>query len=148
MDTRIQRFASKIHIETSGCWRWLGRISTRGYGRFGMSEYAHRFSYTLFVGPVPDGLVLDHLCRNRWCVNPEHLEAVTSRENIERGNKAGRPPKTHCIRGHAFTPENTRMANTRRWTQQVCLACRRIRDRQYRAQKSTSTQVPFHLIRG
>ena len=94
-----------------GCWPWLGRLYPAGYGEchlFG-EGYAHRIAYILTRGPIPKGLQIDHLCRNRACANPEHLEAVTQRENILRGTGASarNAVKTHCIRGHEFTPENT-----------------------------------------
>lgn len=84
----VERFTSLVDARPGVCWRWRGSIQANGYGRFranGKTTYAHRAAYALFVGPIPDGLGLDHLCRNRWCVNPEHLEPVTQRENIRRG---------------------------------------------------------------
>lgn len=75
-------------IAESGCWVWSGSPSTRGYGKItvaGTIFYAHRFMYELHVGPIPDGLYIDHLCRNKMCVNPDHLEPVTHRENLMRG---------------------------------------------------------------
>lgn len=92
------------------CWVWTGRLHL-GYGTFSAQSRhyrAHRFSYELHVGPIPDGLVLDHLCRAKHCVNPSHLEAVTQAENLRRGSSpsALNARKTHCKRGHEFTPEN------------------------------------------
>lgn len=93
------------------CWLWTGSLGS-GYGRIfvdGKTEPAHRITYEHFVGPVPDGLELDHLCRNTRCVNPSHLEPVTHAENIRRGDLALgiRSAATHCVNGHEFTPENT-----------------------------------------
>lgn len=95
-----------------GCWRWKKALNTYGYGvvtvRGFKTQQAHRIAYELCVGPIPDGLEIDHLCRVRSCVNPSHLEPVTRRENLIRGigfpgeNKR----KTHCPQGHEYTPEN------------------------------------------
>lgn len=107
--------------KTATCWPWTGYIDKGGYGYFG-SRRAHRYSYELHFGPIPAGLYLDHLCHSRdltcragdncphrRCVNPAHLEAVTPRENTVRGLSAAglNAFKTHCLRGHEFTPENT-----------------------------------------
>ena len=83
-----ERFMEKMSPEpNSGCWLWLGFIAKNGYGRFGIrrtAHWAHRVAYRLFVGDIPDGLDLDHLCRTRCCVNPEHLQAVSRKENLHR----------------------------------------------------------------
>lgn len=91
-----------------GCWLWEGAQNGGGYGRF-KNEIAHRYAYTVVVGPIPEGLELDHLCRVHGCVNPSHLEAVTHKENILRGVGWGaqNKRKTHCKRGHEFTEANT-----------------------------------------
>lgn len=95
-----------------GCWEWLGNKTLDGYGRLqvgGSRRRAHRIAYELARGPIPPGLVLDHLCRNRSCVNPEHLEPVTDRENILRGNglAACAAARDTCARGHPLTDDNT-----------------------------------------
>ena len=105
----IERFWSKVE-KTNSCWFWKGPLHS-GYGKLGsnnMGVLAHRFSYELLIGPIPKGLEIDHLCRNKSCVNPEHLEPVTHRENTRRGNTgAHNAMKTHCKHGHEFSKENT-----------------------------------------
>jgi hypothetical protein len=101
--------------ELGPCWLWLGPPNSDGYGHIGEGPHkgrllkVHRVTYELLVGPIPEGLELDHLCRVRLCVNPVHLEAVTNRENMLRGVGvcALNARKTHCKHGHEFTPENT-----------------------------------------
>jgi len=111
--TDFSRFWSKVSIGTpSQCWLWTAFIGDGGYGQFsqdGKLQKAHRVAYTLLVGDIPVGLTLDHLCRTRSCVNPNHLEPVTQRENLLRGEGLiGRNArKTHCNQGHPFNEENT-----------------------------------------
>ncbi|MFF0395160.1 HNH endonuclease signature motif containing protein [Streptomyces sp. NPDC005248] len=111
-----ERFWSKTREEDHGykspCLTWTASLNEQGYGRFkfdGTVHRAHRLAYQALVGPIPDGLQLDHLCRNRACVNVEHLEPVTARANVLRGTGfAARNSKvTHCPEGHEYTPENT-----------------------------------------
>ena len=119
--------------DPSECWLWTGSKDTPGYGRVQIDKKqvcAHRMAYELCVGPIPDGLELDHLCRVPLCVNPEHLEPVTRRENLLRGNTvpARRAAQTHCLRGHAFDEANTYVdARGRRG----CRACGRLRAKRY-----------------
>lgn len=94
------------------CWVWTGAKNPRGYGNIGYqgkTYKAHRFVYERLVGPIPEGMTLDHLCFNSLCVNPEHLEPCTNAENNRRGTSlsAMRARQTHCVRGHEFTPDNT-----------------------------------------
>lgn len=119
------RFWAKVDKEGhAGCWIWTGaRLS--GYGMFwedGRTRRAHRFAYELLVGGIPEGLVLDHLCRNPECVNPGHLEPVTQRENTMRGE--GFAPvnaaKTHCKHGHSLTEDNV---YRRRDGRRMCRPC-------------------------
>lgn len=103
----VERFWERVE-KTESCWLWHGRLH-KGYGHIvvvGVAQPAHRFAYELLVGPIPAGLQLDHLCRVRHCVNPTHLEPVTCKENLNRGIHRN-AIKTHCSKGHEFTPENT-----------------------------------------
>ncbi|WP_396653538.1 HNH endonuclease signature motif containing protein [Microbacterium sp. WCS2018Hpa-9] len=113
---RIVRFWAKVDRRSDDeCWEWIAGRNAAGYGQFrvagaGVSPaHAHRVSYEILVGNIPDGLQLDHLCRNRGCVNPHHLEPVSGRVNTLRGvgPTAINAARTHCKRGHEFTPENT-----------------------------------------
>lgn len=130
----IYNFLSHVSLEENGCWNWIGAYS-RGYGRFNRgnkkSISAHRWSYEYFRGPISESLVIDHLCRNTICVNPEHLEMVTPRENVMRGlmaNGGKVKSRTHCIRGHAFGTDNFYMVGGYR----NCKICRKIYIKEYR----------------
>lgn len=133
-------------VDKSGdCWLWTSEIGRKGYGRLvdpqGRRLLAHRVVYELVVGPIPDGLTLDHLCRVHACVNPEHLEPVTTRENVLRGQgvAAINAAKTHCSHGHEFTPENTRVGSDR---ERICRQCsndaRRERHRRARLRQESA----------
>lgn len=126
-----ERFWSKV--DKNDCWYWTAARGRDGYGRFylgGHTRQAHRVAYELEVGPIPDGLQLDHLCRVRHCVNPAHLEPVTSRENTLRGTAPNiRAAQINlCARGHDFTPDNTYVRPD--GTGRQCRACCRLRDRE------------------
>lgn len=117
--------------DSTGCWAWIGLFDKNGYGRFwdGRShQRAHRAAYELLVEPIPDGLVIDHLCRNTTCVNPSHLEPVTVRENTLRGLGPAsiNAKKTHCGRGHEFSVENTHIDTKGK---RVCKTCQKNKKR-------------------
>lgn len=110
----MRRFWAKVAVDPSGCLVWTASTFSTGYGQFkhgGRTVTAHRFGYTALVGPIPDGLVLDHLCRNKRCAAPDHLEPVTDRVNILRGDTLAAllAAKTHCLNGHPFDEVNTRI---------------------------------------
>lgn len=101
-----QRFTEKVRVEESGCHQWLASLASPGYGKFsvdGRYHLAHRYAYEIANGPIPKGLTIDHLCRNRGCVNPEHMEPVTIGENVLRSPLFighVKRARTHCPRGH------------------------------------------------
>ena len=122
-----QRFWAKV-VKTAACWLWTGAKYKAGYGHFSMAkgkdEGAHRIAYALMRGPIPDGLTLDHLCRNKSCVNPDHLEPCTRGENTMRADTvtARNKLKTHCPHGHPYSGENLLFARSGR--SRLCRACR------------------------
>ncbi|QBP31703.1 HNH endonuclease [Mycobacterium phage Piper2020] len=136
--------------QDTGCWAWTGRL-WRGYGTIsdrGVDIGAHRFVYEELIGPIPEGMTLDHLCHgrdpncagggtcpHRKCVNPAHLEPVPHAVNVARGQSptARHSRQTHCIRGHAFTPENTYIRNAR--GHRACRECTRVAQRAYQRRK-------------
>ena len=127
--TETERFWTKVE-KTQSCWLWTG-AKAEGYGQFALDGgkkrvKAHRYAYKQLIGIIPEGLQPDHLCRNRGCVNPQHLELVTQRMNILRGVGATaiNAAKTHCCRGHCLSGENlyVKPSGERR-----CMACDKIR---------------------
>lgn len=125
-------------MQENGCWDWVGAVTRGGYGTVWVAGKqkvcrAARFYYEKEVGPIPDGLTIDHLCRNHLCVNPAHLEAVTNRENGLRGYGVGalNARKTHCKYGHPLSGDNLYKLWRRdvRAYERVCRECRRRRDR-------------------
>lgn len=137
----FDRFTDKICVEPGGCWRWTaassGRTETSRYGRFnvaGRTAKAHRLAYEAAVGQIPPGLTIDHLCRNTLCVNPNHLEVVTHRENILRGEgvAAVHARKESCVRGHPFSHENTYVEPN---SSRRCKICKRANQRFHRAER-------------
>ncbi len=123
------RIADKFEITESGCWEWTASKYPSGYGAFfdgSRVNGAHRILYELVVEPIPNGLQIDHLCRNRGCINPDHLEVVTPGENTRRGSPAR---KTHCPQGHEYSLENTHRTTD---GHRHCRACDAARHRRYR----------------
>lgn len=123
--SRLTNFFSRVEI-ASGCWRWIGGVNGRGYGMFN-GKSSHRFTYSWFVAPIPEGLVIDHLCLNKLCVNPAHLEAVTDLENRRRAAAL----RTHCRHGHEYTPENTGIQRVNGRPYRDCRACHRAKQTAY-----------------
>lgn len=123
----MEKFMRRVvrHGEPA-CWDWNGCHNSRGYGityRNGKQVLAHRAVYEMERGPIPHGLTIDHLCRNKGCVNPAHMEPVTQAENNRRGKAA----ITHCPSGHAYTPKNFGRKGINKT--RFCRACKQARDR-------------------
>ena len=139
----VARFWAKVDKRAEQeCWPWKGAKNTRGYGYFSAHSRApcvgaHRIAYSLCVKAIPDGLTIDHLCRNKGCVNPAHLEPVSMKENLMRGTSfsAKNAAKLMCLRGHPFTTATIRKAGQRSWMVRRCLACARYRYAKRKAQK-------------
>lgn len=138
------------HVRESGdCWLWTGAVNCEGYARIRVlgdsSKWAiHRASYEAFVGPIPDGLTIDHLCRNPGCINPAHLEAVTMEENIRRGHGIGmrNASKTSCHRGHPYTESSCRPEQRGQGKLgRRCVICRREREKRNRHAARASRQA-------
>jgi hypothetical protein len=142
--TWSERFWPKVDRENSpnGCWLWTAARfkAAGGYGAFrfeGKTQRAHRVAYRMLVGPIPEGLVLDHRCREPRCVNPAHLEPVTDRVNVvERGQTimAAKVRQTHCLRGHPLTDDNVWRYGTSRECKK-CHAIRGLRRREKQIEK-------------
>lgn len=155
MSVNLLRFVSKVNkggafsdLIGSRCWEWTG-ATTSGYGVIrldgnGRLVRAHRAAYEMYVGAIPDGLQIDHLCRRRCCVNPYHLEPVTQAENIRRGGSSAAQiakwaAMTHCRSGHERTPDNTHITPK---GQRVCRVCQRAARRRRSNPPTTNTQPP------
>lgn len=138
--TQEERFWAKVQ-KTNDCWLWIGTRNPEGYGLLFVSKgksptRAHRFSYELLRGPIPVGLELDHLCRVRACVNPDHLEPVTRSENMRRGVGYGdwNKRKTQCRNGHPYDLINTYVTST---GERHCRICSRENTRAYRQRNAS-----------
>jgi len=136
MRSTQDRFEEKVSIEpNSGCWLWTGAANAAGYGRLyvwpeGKHQKAHRISYELHVGAIPDGMFVCHRCDNPSCVNPQHLFIGTRQDNVDDMNRKGRhrnQKKTHCPKGHAFTPDNLAAHELKRSGGRTCKTCERAR---------------------
>jgi len=141
----IERFESKFIPEpNTGCWLWDASLDTGGYGSFsvaGTNQRAHRVSYEMYTGSIPQGLELDHKCNVRSCVNPDHLEPVTRSENqkrsYHRGRVGGQSKKTHCKQGHQYSGDNLYlMPNGHR----RCKECHRQEQSRQRQKKRSAAQ--------
>jgi hypothetical protein len=146
------RMQNKISLELSGyadlglCWAWTGALNSRGYGCFsvdGRSQLTHRITYSLLVGTIAPGLEVDHLCRNKRCCNPDHLEAVTRLVNQRRTERAS---KTHCVHGHPLAGDNLKLIRKPSGVRRGCRVCmidtaRRQADRLNRGLRQTSPAV-------
>ena len=141
MSSVEERVFSGLALTDEGCWEWTRTcVATSrgrpGYGYIsadGRGAYVHRWVYEFLVGPIPEGLHIDHLCRNTRCANPEHLEPVTPAINTQRWYDAVGPIAA-CVRGHEFTPENTYISHN--GTRRTCKACDRLRGAAYRARRA------------
>lgn len=146
--TIISRFMTRVIIgPIFGCWEWRGHHDS-GYGvlRLGAGHIgAHRLSYELYIGPIPPDLHIDHLCRNRGCCNPWHLEPVTPGENILRGETpaARNKAKTHCLRGHLLEGGNLYINKN---NGRCCRACAKMWDKIYKVRKKGLTRHPDAII--
>lgn len=139
------RVFAYVDAYVDGCWLWMGPMTDNGYGRVMRDRralMAHRAVWEINNGPIPDGLVIDHLCRNRRCVNPEHLEPVEQGTNMKRGEAptAIAIRTGYCKRGHARTPENLYRAPGSP-NMAHCRECLRIRHREFRARRRVQRLV-------
>ena len=135
---QLKRFTKNIQLDIlTGCWIWSGYVMKIGYGVISFYNkpfYAHRLSYTYFNGKIPERLELDHLCRNKACCNPRHLEAVTHKENLNRGIRKQRyKHKEYCIRGHKMADTNLKVCSD---GYKRCKTCKAIRSKESRMKKT------------
>lgn len=134
------RLWSRVDKQSVDCWIWKGAKTDKGYGLINIAGHcttAHRLAYEITYGPVPEGLTVDHLCFNTSCIRPDHLEAVTLRENILRGNgfAARQARQTHCLRDHPLNEANTYQYGNHR----LCRPCRALASQRLRARQGVTT---------
>ena len=148
-----EKFFDRVEVSATGCWLWVGMLEKDGYGRFYMDRRyhrAHRVAYQMFGGVIPDGLVLDHICRVRNCVNPLHLRVVTHKENIlcGEGVPAKNARKTHCKRGHELSGWNLKIVPGGRACRECANAEKRARSKtdEYRRQAAAYQAGRRHRI--
>ncbi len=152
VETLPDRVRSKIVSDGDGCWFWVGSRNRKGYGNLrrdqadgGQVIAAHRYVYQKLVGPIPEGLQIDHLCRVRHCVNPKHLEPVEPVVNTRRSPVAPaaiRGRRTHCDKGHPFAGENLRWRNRRGIMSRICVECTLIQGREQGDRQRAAKGLP------
>lgn len=151
LEYELSRAIEKIDFaENDGCWLWLGSRRSGGYAQFYphgqhapyRSVMVHRWLYEIVNGLIPDTMTIDHLCRVRHCVNPDHLEIVTMRENTLRGigPTAVNAKKTHCVNGHELNDANVYLNPRKTWTSRLCRSCMRAASRRWK-RKMASIQI-------
>ena len=139
--TLAEYLETRLH-KTPRCWDWTGSMYGNGYGRVRRGEnsgaLAHRVAYSLWVGPIADGMTIDHLCRNKRCVNPAHLEQVTITENVRRSTKSqAQITRTHCPQGHEYSESNTLVFRGMR----QCRTCRKEHGDRYNAKNASARRA-------
>lgn len=135
VDALPERLRIRTVVNDDGCWNWTGKATTKGYGmvkreRSRSSVMVYRLAYELLVAPIPQGMVIDHLCRNPRCLNPAHLEPVSQKVNVHRGNSAvvEQASRTQCPQGHPLSGDNLYIQLRRGIQHRSCLACRHERN--------------------
>ncbi len=151
-DSRLpDLFWQKVRVANSGCWEWVAYCDKDGYGKYSLASVSsvcgrgvHRITYHHFIARIPEGMQIDHLCRNRRCCNPEHLEAVTVGENVNRSLNyiALNRRKTHCPQGHAYVGDNLVIKINRHGTEsRVCKKCRNDQAREYQRHRRAAAKA-------
>lgn len=128
------KFKMRTTVAESGCWNWNLSVDRYGYGKCS-GKKAHRVAYEIFVGPIPEGLTIDHICWNKICVNPAHLRVLGHLDNASRQRSA---QATHCKNSHEFTPENTYWRTENCTGQRQCRTCNRMAARRYKNRRNAA----------